>query len=97
MAHLEEELAAAESYFQRTLEIQRRLAPGSSYLASTLHGLGTLRRDQGKPREAVDAFRQAITAFETQRSRLGGRDQDAASFAERLSAAPFTAMSGFDI
>ncbi len=85
VAHLEGELGAAESYFLQTLEIQRRLAPGSLYLASTLHAIGALRRDQGKLLEARDTFHQAIAAFETQKSRLTSRDQDAASFAERFS------------
>lgn len=64
--------AQAETPLKAALEIRHRLAPGTAWEAMTLHGLGQVRRRQTRMHEALDFFRQAVDALESQRWRLGG-------------------------
>lgn len=67
-------LADAERWQAQSLEICRRLAPGTASEARALHRFGHILRERREPEAALAVFVAAIDTLETQIRRLGGGD-----------------------
>jgi CHAT domain-containing protein/Tfp pilus assembly protein PilF len=74
---------AAEAHYVRSLEIRRHLAPGSAAEAEACRRLAVLERDRGRSEAALELYRCALDALETQRRRLRGPDEVTTRFAAR--------------
>jgi len=65
-------------------EIHRRWAVGSILEAESLDALAKIARRQGRVAEAIDLYRQALAALDSQLSLLGGDDPARARFGRRM-------------
>src|SRR5262249_33409002 len=74
------DLASAEGYFERALDIRREAAPGSSDEAVAWRHLATLARRRNDPGRALELQLNALDALEAQRRRLGGGDEAHSDF-----------------
>jgi CHAT domain-containing protein/Tfp pilus assembly protein PilF len=77
------DVTAAEAHYVRSLEIRRDLAPGSAAEAEACRRLAVLERDRGRSEAALQFYRCALDALETQRRRLRGPDEVTTRFAAR--------------
>lgn len=68
------DLPAAEGLITRCLAIVERVRPGSLSHANVLRALGQFRL-KDRTLEAVDYFRRAIEALESQKAKLGGSEE----------------------
>lgn len=64
--------------------IRSRLAPGSGDEARSHHALGVLAREAGYRREALERFRSAAAAIDSQQERIGGGREDRSRFSARF-------------
>jgi CHAT domain-containing protein/tetratricopeptide (TPR) repeat protein len=80
------DLAQAEARHRQALDLRMRMMPGSAPLARSWHALALIQRKQSRPREAMLAMENALTAIEAQQDRIGGaqdvRSHFAAGFAD---------------
>jgi CHAT domain-containing protein/Tfp pilus assembly protein PilF len=77
------QLAAAQELYQRALRIREKLVPGSFDEAESLHGLGLVQRQMGRAADASVLLLRALDALETQKTKLGGREEVRSSFAAK--------------
>lgn len=74
------DLDAAEKWFDAALAGRRKLAPGSIWEALSAHSRGLVASRRGQREVALDFFRRAVEALESQSRRLGGSAEAAAAF-----------------
>lgn len=77
------EPAAAGRLHREALTIRETVAPGSLDEAESAHALGVLARDAGDAEQALELFRRAVAALESQSERLGGSPETRARFRGR--------------
>ncbi|MFL6234429.1 MAG: tetratricopeptide repeat protein, partial [Thermoanaerobaculia bacterium] len=73
-------LDLALDHHQRALAIQERLTPGTIEEAQTLQQLGQLYRRMHRPTQAAQYLGRAVDALESQVGRLGGSQDQQATF-----------------
>ena len=66
------------------MALKQTLAPGSREEAEVLYQLALLRRDSGRPEEAISFFERAVSAIEKQAERLGGGERRRADYNARF-------------
>ncbi len=74
------DLDTAQRWYEKSLAMRTRLAPGSVWVALSEHSLGTLARRRGRRTEALVFFRRALAALEAQLLQVGGSPQTRAAF-----------------
>jgi CHAT domain-containing protein/tetratricopeptide (TPR) repeat protein len=84
MARIEQDWAAAASFYDRARRLAESIGDTGSALARALHGLGVLERRKGRLREASLLFQQAVAAIEGARASVGGTDEARSLYASRL-------------
>jgi tetratricopeptide (TPR) repeat protein len=80
------QLARASGLEEEALTIRRRLAPGSAQEAESLYALGRLHRERGQAKAARARWMEAVSALESQRTRLARSEQGKAAFGARYGA-----------
>jgi CHAT domain-containing protein/Tfp pilus assembly protein PilF len=94
LALTEGDLALAETYLRRSLDIRRDLSPGSAHEAQAYLSLARLARRQERWYDALALYRSAVESLDTQRRRLGGRDEAKGHFAAKV-AGPYQEVLAF--
>jgi CHAT domain-containing protein/Tfp pilus assembly protein PilF len=74
------DLDAAEKWFDAALAGRKQLAPGSIWEALSAHARGLVASRRGQREAALDFYRRAVEALESQSRRLGGSAEAAAAF-----------------
>jgi CHAT domain-containing protein/tetratricopeptide (TPR) repeat protein len=77
------ELDAADGHYGRSLDSERRIARGTAAEAEICERLAGLQRRRDQLAQALESYRCALDALETQRRALGGSDEVRASFGAR--------------
>jgi CHAT domain-containing protein/Tfp pilus assembly protein PilF len=86
LALADEDPVRATRLHKEALGIRRRLSPGSAAEAESLHDLGTVLRRQGRKREALVRWTEALAVLDTQRSRFSESAQGRGTFGVRNTA-----------
>jgi CHAT domain-containing protein/Tfp pilus assembly protein PilF len=74
----------AERFYRQSLSIRDRLAANTAEQAESLYGLAEVARHNGEPAKAITLLEKALDALDEQTRRMGGSEEDHASFRGRF-------------